>query len=144
MRAAVAFMSLHRIDFATLKRPRTPNTFLMAPEGLCKQAKVDMAAPVYDVPAATLRNELLRVIIAQPRVSHMLADEAEHYDDFVVRSALFRFPDLVAIQTIEVGKKKSTLALYSRSVYGRSDLGVNRKRSLAWLAAAERAVKAVG
>lgn len=124
-----------RIDFGTLKRPRTPNTFLLAPEGLCKQSKIDVTAPVYPVPAATLRQELLNVVIAQPRTSHVFADEKGLYDDFVVRSALFRFPDLVAVKFIDLKGKTSTLALYSRSVYGRSDLGVNRKRSLAWLAA---------
>jgi uncharacterized protein (DUF1499 family) len=113
----------------------------MAPDGLCKEAKADMAPPIYAASAAKLRNELLRVVIAQPRVSHTLADEAEHYDDFVVRSALFRFPDLVAIQAIELGKNKSTLALYSRSVYGRSDLGVNKRRSLGWLTQLDGALK---
>ena len=115
----------------------------MAPDGLCKEAKADMAPPVYAVSAAKLRNELLRVVIAQPRVSHALSDDAEHYDDFVVRSALFRFPDLIAIQAIELGPNKATLALYSRSVYGRSDLGVNRTRSLSWLAKLNEAVKPV-
>ncbi len=124
-----------RIDFETLKRPRTPNTFLLAPEGLCKQSKTDMTAPVYAVPAAKLRQEFLNVVIAQPRTSHVLADEKGLYDDFVVRSALFRFPDLVAVKFIDLKGKTSTIALYSRSVYGRSDLGVNRKRSLGWLAA---------
>jgi uncharacterized protein (DUF1499 family) len=134
-------MTLHRVDFSTLKRPSSPNTFLMAPDGFCKEAKADMPAPVYSVPAAKLRNEILRVVIAQPRVSHTLGDEAELYDDFVARSALFGFPDLVSIQTIELGKSKATLALYSRSVYGRSDLGVNKRRSLAWLAKVAEVVK---
>jgi uncharacterized protein (DUF1499 family) len=100
-----------------------------------------MTSPVYGVSAAKLRNEILRVVIAQPRVSHTLSDEAEHYDDFVARSALFGFPDLVSIQAIELGKNKATLALYSRSVYGRSDLGVNKRRSLAWLAKVGETVK---
>ena len=55
------------------------------------------------------------------------------YDDFVVRSALFGFPDLVSVKFLDLKGGKATLALYSRSVYGRSDLGVNRARSLAWL-----------
>ena len=115
----------------------------MAPEGFCKTAKVDMAPPVYGVPAGKLRQELLSIIIAQPRVSHTLADEAGLYDDFVVRSALFRFPDLISVQAIDAGKGKSTLALYSRSVYGRSDLGVNRRRSLGWLARLSETIKPV-
>ena len=127
-------MSLHRVEFASLKRPSTPNTFLMAPDGLCKAAKVDQEPPVFAMSPAKLRQAFLSVVIAQPRVSHSLADEPELYDDFVVRSALFQFPDLVSVQFIAGKGKTSTLALYSRSVYGRSDLGVNRRRSLAWLA----------
>ena len=57
-----------RTDFATLKRPGTPNTFLLAPEGLCKEAKIDEKAPVYAVRAAKLRQEFLSVAIARPRV----------------------------------------------------------------------------
>jgi uncharacterized protein (DUF1499 family) len=137
-------MSLHRVDFASLKRPSSPNTFLMAPEGLCRAAKVDQASPVYAVSAPKLRQAFLSVVIAQPRLSHTLADEPELYDDFVVRSALFRFPDLVSVQFLAHGKGQSTLALYSRSVYGRSDLGVNRRRSLAWLAMVGEALKPAG
>ena len=136
-------MSLHRVDFSSLKRPRTPNTFLMAPEGFCKQARADMPSPIYVAAAPKLRHELLSIIIAEPRVAHTLADEAGLYDDFVVRSALFRFPDLISVQVIDAGGGKSTLALYSRSVYGRSDLGVNRRRSLGWIERLGEAIKPV-
>jgi uncharacterized protein (DUF1499 family) len=70
-----------------------------------------------------------------------LSDEPQLYDDFVVRSALFRFPDLVSVQFLPHGKGGATLALYSRSVYGRSDLGVNRARSLRWLKLVESAIE---
>jgi uncharacterized protein (DUF1499 family) len=134
-------MSLHRVDFATLTRPRSPNTFLIAPEGFCKAAKADQAAPKFAVSATKLRHAFLSVVIAQPRVSHTLADEGELYDDFIARSALFGFPDLVAAQFIAQGQGASTLAVYSRSVYGHSDLGVNRARTLRWLKLVDAAVK---
>jgi len=54
--------------------------------------------------------------------------------DLVQRSALFRFPDTVSIEVIPLGDSRSTLAIYSRSTYGYSDLGVNRKRIERWLA----------
>lgn len=133
-----------RIDFATLTRPRTPNTFLLAPEGLCKQAKVDKIAPVYGVAAAKLRQEFLGIVIAQPRLSHTFADEVGLYDDFVVRSAVFGFPDLVTVKFLDLNGGKSTLALYSRAVYGRSDLGVNRARSLQWLSQLGAVAKPLG
>ena len=54
---------------------------------------------------------------------------------WVARSAVFNFPDLITAQVAAHGPDASTLVLYSRSVYGRSDLGVNRHRLDAWLAA---------
>jgi hypothetical protein len=132
-----------RIDFATLKRPGSPNTYLLAPEGLCREAKADGAAPVYDVTAGRLRSEFLGLAIAEPRVSHTLADETGLYDDFVVRSAVLGFPDLVSVKFLDVGKGRSTLALYARAVYGRWDLGVNRSRTQAWLKRLGGAVKPV-
>lgn len=140
-RSVPAMTSSNRIDFATLTRPGKPNTFLLAPEGLCKEAKVDKVAPVYPVAAAKLRQEFLAAVIAQPRVSHTLSDEAGLYDDFVVRSALFGFPDHVSVKFLDVKGGKSTLAVYARSVYGRSDLGVNRARTLAWLALVNTVIK---
>jgi uncharacterized protein (DUF1499 family) len=125
--------NLERIDFAGLVRATSPNCFLVAPEGLCKASRADEIAPVFAVPAATLRQAFLRVALAKPRVSHVLKDDAGLYDNLVVVSALFRFPDLVGVRFIDLGDGRSTLALYSRSVVGHWDIGVNRSRSLAWL-----------
>lgn len=121
-----------RIDFATLKRPSSPNTYLAAPEGLCKAAKVDKVPPVFGANPAQLRQALLGIVVALPRTSHTFADERVLYDDFVVRSAWFGFPDLVSVQALPA-KGGATLAIYSRSVYGRSDMGVNGQRVRAWL-----------
>jgi uncharacterized protein (DUF1499 family) len=48
---------------------------------------------------------------------------------------VFNFPDLIAAQVNEAGADQSMLVLYSRSVYGYSDLGVNRRRLDDWLVA---------
>lgn len=130
-----------QIDFATLNRPGTPNTFLMAPHGLCRQATPDQIAPVYPVKAAELRRAFLGAVLAEPRVKHASADEAALCDDFVARSRVFRFPDLVAVKFLALDGGRSTLALYARAVYGLSDMGVNRKRSLAWIAKVNGVVK---
>ena len=53
----------------------------------------------------------------------------------MARSAVFGFPDLVTIQVLPHGASQSSLILWSRSVYGSSDFGVNRARVAAWLAA---------
>jgi uncharacterized protein (DUF1499 family) len=48
---------------------------------------------------------------------------------------VFNFPDLITTEVVAEGPDASALVLYSRSVYGRSDLGVNQKRLRTWLAA---------
>ena len=58
-------------------------------------------------------------------------DAAALQYDYVQRSALWRFPDLVTVRFIAVSPETSTVAVFSRAIYG--DLGVNRKRVTAWL-----------
>ena len=53
----------------------------------------------------------------------------------MVRSAIWNFPDLVTAQVLAAPGGNSELVLYSRSVYGYSDLGVNRGRLRHWLGA---------
>ena len=54
---------------------------------------------------------------------------------FVQVTRLMRYPDTVDLEVIPVGENQSTLALYSRSLVGRKDFGVNRARLQRWLAA---------
>jgi len=46
----------------------------------------------------------------------------------VERSRYFAFPDIMTVRFFKRGEDKSTLAIYSRSVYGRYDFGANRER----------------
>jgi uncharacterized protein (DUF1499 family) len=46
---------------------------------------------------------------------------------------MMRFPDTIDVLIIGCGEGRSTLALYSRSQIGRSDLGINRARLERWL-----------
>lgn len=129
------------IDFATLVRPGTANTFLMAPKGLCERSTPDTIAPTYPVKAAALRRAFLDVVLAEPRVTHTSADERGLYDDLVARSRVFRFPDLVSVKFLDLDGERSTLALYARAVYGLSDMGVNRARSLGWISKLNGVIK---
>jgi uncharacterized protein (DUF1499 family) len=124
---------LARVDFAELVRPRSPNSFLLAPPGFCRMASTDVPSPSFALPAGRLRQAFLRVALAKARVSHVLKDDLELYDNLVARSALFGFPDLIAVRFVDTQDGRSTLAVYSRSVVGHSDLGVNRRRILSWI-----------
>ncbi len=102
----------------------------MCPPGICT-GHAD--SPVFDVSVDELHDRWREVVTAQPRVE-LLAGDGQQFD-YIQRSALFRFPDIVTVRFISVSPSQSTLAIYSRSVYGKSDFGVNRKRVEAWLLA---------
>ncbi len=121
------------MDMAGLVRPRTPNTALAAPAGFIPTP--DVVTPVYPQPAAGLFAAICDVAARQPRTFKQVAYADRLQAHFVARSALLGFPDLVTIAAAPHGAGSATLVIWSRSVYGRSDLGVNRKRVDAWLAA---------
>jgi uncharacterized protein (DUF1499 family) len=124
----------NRIDFATLETPKTPNWYLTAPKGLCRRAKPQDVAPVFPVAPGQLWDRLLAAVGREPRISFHNQDKAALYLDFTQVSLLFRFPDRVSVQIL-AATGGATLAIYSRSKYGRSDLGVNAKRVKRLLAA---------
>ena len=117
-------------------RPGSPNHALAAPAGFSPVP--DLVTPGYAVPAATLLAAIEAVALAQPRVFPMAGPaETPWRRDYVARSAVFNFPDLVAVEVLPADGGAG-LVLWSRSVYGRSDLGANRRRLAAWLAALDR------
>ncbi len=120
------------MDFKTFKLTRKPNQFLIAPEGYCQNAKPHATAKTYSVDAQKLEDTFADVALAEPRVTRKQTDDGQR--EFVQRSALMRFPDTISFEAIDLGEGKSTLAIYSRSKVGHSDLGVNRKRIEDWLA----------
>ena len=124
------------IDFAALVRPATPNTALAAPSGF--RPEPDIVTRHYNLPPRQLYETVRRVALAQPRTFAHVAYDDRLQAHFVARSAVFNFPDLIAVQVTP----DSGLVLWSRSVYGEGDLGVNRKRLLAWLAALDAALTA--
>ncbi|MEM9855500.1 MAG: DUF1499 domain-containing protein [Pseudomonadota bacterium] len=73
------------------------------------------------------REALVRAILDTPRAAQ-LADES-----FITRTALWAFPDIV-----HVWEEDGAIHISSHLVYGRSDLGMNRKRVLGWLQEANR------
>ena len=120
------------VDFAALKLTGKPNQYLVCPPGLCA-ARAHGESPVFDVSLEALRSHWDAVIAEQPRVARLA--EAGDQVDYVQRTAMVRFPDLITVRFIALTPAQSTLAIYSRSIYGSSDFGVNRERIEAWLAA---------
>ncbi len=121
------------MDVAHIARPATPNTSLAAPQGFGPPP--DILTRPYAMSADGLFALVRQVAGEQPRTC-----QAAIYPDalqvhYVARSAVFNFPDLIMAQVQNDGPNRSGLIIYSRSVYGRSDLGVNGRRLRTWIAA---------
>lgn len=126
------------VDFAQLELPRTANAVVGAPPGLAPAAQ--METPLYPVPPERLFEVLQALAQSFPRTWLMQVWPDRMQGQWVERSATFGFPDLVnaAVVPREGG---SGLLVYSRSLYGWSDFGVNRKRVESWVAGLEIAVR---
>ena len=121
------------MDMTAIVRPSTPNVFLAGPAGMKPQP--DLPVPPIDGPADAWFQTASRVFKAQPRVYEAAVFPKQRQIHFVARTAMMNFPDLVTVEIDPAGPDHSTITIWSRSVYGQSDLGVNRKRVETWLAA---------
>jgi len=126
------------IAFATLALPRSPNASFAAPPGMAAAAQIE--TPLYPVPPERLFEVLQALALSFPRTWLMQVWPEQLQGQWVERSAGLGFPDLVnaAVVPREGG---SGLLVYSRSQYGWSDFGVNRKRVETWVAGLEMAVR---
>ncbi len=131
--ALFAVGSVEPFDFAAPRLTDRPNQFLMCPPGLCG-ADAHADSPIFEVSVDRLRAGWEALAAAQPRVTLLAGDAHGRQFDYVQRSARFRFPDIVTVRFIAVSPSRSSLAVYSRAIYGRRDFGVNRARIEAWLA----------
>lgn len=127
------------LDLAHFQRPTSPNTALAAPADAA--TRPDIVTPVFALPAPRLWAAVESVAAAQPRTYRLATDEARLESSWVARSAVWNFPDVITAQVSAHGSEASTLALYSHSIYGRSDFGVNRQRLETWLSALNASLK---
>ncbi len=118
------------VDPMTVERPDAENFYLLRPEG------GDGPAPVFDTTPETLASAFQALADAMPRSSLIQGSAAAGHMTVMVRSQLMGFPDFVTVKVMAV-EGGSTLAVFSRSKYGYSDLGVNKARVEDWLAELE-------
>jgi uncharacterized protein (DUF1499 family) len=116
-----------------LQRGPDPNQYLLCPKGMCA-AETDGAAPVFDIPIQQLQMAWDQMLAEQPRLQVLRREVTNMQIDYVQRTRFLRFPDLITVRFVPVDDTHSTLAIFSRSVYGKGDMGVNRTRVEEWLA----------
>lgn len=132
MKAANAGRFAFPLDFESLRLAKSPNQYLILPAGSPDLGQHG-ASPNFGVPLGELSDAFFDAIENEARVtSTNRYPEANQYE-FIQRSRIFGFPDVITVQFVSTGEGASTLAIYSRSKYGRGDLGVNRGRVERWL-----------
>jgi len=126
------------LDFSTLRLPASPNACLAAPPGGHPQAQITV--PPLAADAATAWPVLRSLADGMARVVRYGDFPARRQVHWVARSALMNYPDIIVAQLV-AQPDGAGLFLYSRSLFGWSDMGVNRKRVEAWLAALDNALR---
>jgi uncharacterized protein (DUF1499 family) len=121
------------VDFATLNSRSPRNSYLACPQTLCVQAAPDMSAPVYRLGAAQLQATAREAWAAEPGLEIVDSNPDRLQDRYVQRTPVMRFPDTISVRFVDLEDSRSTLAIYSRSQIGRTDLGKNKDRVLRWI-----------
>lgn len=124
--------SVWHVDPLTAPTPQTPNSWRVVPAGTAAPTAGQVSA-LYAAKPADLMAALEKVALAEADTIR-LAGGDEGYVTYVQRTPLVKYPDYVSVRAIDAGNGQSTLALLSRSRYGKSDLGVNKARVERWLA----------
>ena len=119
-------------DIAELRSPLPQPGFLVCPLGYCRAGEA-MTSPIFEMSWLRLREVWRRMIAAEPRTILVAEDVRRGRSVYVAHTAVLGFPDIVKIEFVALGPDRSSIALYSRSRYGRSDFGKNRRRVERWL-----------
>jgi uncharacterized protein (DUF1499 family) len=120
------------IDFGARGSAGRSNVFAMCPSGYCTPP-ADMASPVFAMGWERLREYWHEMIAVQPDIEPVGWDVRRRRATYIQRSEIFRFPDVITVEFLELDDGRSSLAIDSRSRYGRGDLGANRRRVIAWV-----------
>lgn len=120
------------MDIRSLDQRSKSNDALACPAGICT-VPADFESPVFPVPVSEVLTIVETVIGSEPRTKILAKHGELQQRVFVQRSRIFRFPDTIWIQAVSRGAG-AALIMYSRSNYGNSDLGVNKRRVGKWMA----------
>ena len=128
---------LEVVNFETIAIEPGGDHFLACPVDYCQMANPDQVSLVYPITVNALRNRLLDYIDSQLRVDIKTMDIPNLQFDFLAYQGTNPFPDVVTIQLYDLGGNRSSIAVYSRTLKGESDVGANRARVLRLLQALE-------
>ncbi len=120
------------VDPTTAVRGPKPNQFFMLP------VNGDIESPVFNTDAATLAQTFNDLVMNKPSTRLLAGGPSELFVTYMQRSRYIGYPDYISVKFFDLEDGSSTLAIYSRARYGRSDFGVNRARIKNWVKALEQ------
>ena len=120
------------VDPLAPQRTGRPNDFLMLPPGM---AGADAESPLIAGSLEAVARRVDAVARGEPRVTRLAGSNEAGFITYVVRSAWIGFPDYVSIKVMPQPDGRMALAIWSRSRFGHSDLGVNEARVRRWVEA---------
>jgi uncharacterized protein (DUF1499 family) len=120
------------IDFQHRDGAGRSNVYAICPPAYCLPP-ADAESPVFALPWERLRERWLAAIAAEPRQLLVAEAAGGRRLAYIQRSRLLLFPDIVTVEFVPLGAARSSLAIDSRSRYGKGDFGVNRRRVERWI-----------
>ncbi|PHQ70347.1 MAG: hypothetical protein COB93_05705 [Sneathiella sp.] len=120
------------IDFKNLSLKDSPNQYLVCPADYCA-APANAVSPIFNIAAGTLQKRWQKMLDHEANISRQTAINTATQETVIQRTAWVRYPDIITVEFIPLGQDRSSLAIYSRSIYGRSDFGENQKRVENWI-----------
>ncbi len=128
VRVAPSDANQWHVDPETVEKGARPNQFLM-------RDGQDANSLVFDMPPAELAANFNDVALSKPNVVVLDGDAKDLFVTYMQRTKLMAYPDYISVKVTPEEGGKSRLFVYSRSRFGRSDLGVNKARIQDWTAA---------
>jgi uncharacterized protein (DUF1499 family) len=125
-----------RVTISTLVEPLPGNAALACPPDYCRA--IAIPAPVFALPEARLAQLVREMVVGEAHTLIVSDEPTEHRIVAIQHTPLLRFPDIVTIEFVTPAPGRSSVAIYSRSRYGKGDFGTNQRRVMRWLEQIER------
>jgi uncharacterized protein (DUF1499 family) len=91
-----------------------------------------------DISAISAKELIRRIdgfVQQKTRVKYLAGSPDDLMITYIERTRLIGYPDYITIKVIPIDPDNSKLSIYSRSRFGHSDLGINKRRVDEWSAA---------
>ncbi len=121
-----------QVDFTQFNLPNKPNYYFCCPEGFSNITPQKLS-PIYPVSLDELDSAWQEMIKRQPHIACLASDLARYKFTYQQKTKYLRFPDTINVELLPLSENTSSIAIYSQSRYGYSDLKTNQKRVYHWL-----------